>query len=93
MFGLFKKNNDKTSASTTETTQYNTAPGTEIRYAPDLIDSLKGDHQSLLTLYGEIQEAFDHRDRPRVPDVVGPRLERKAHDRDPLASDVDVVVE
>ncbi len=70
MFGLFKKNNEKTTASTTQTPQYSTAPGTEIRYAPDLIDSLKGDHQALLILYGEIQEAFDQKDYPAVSEKL-----------------------
>lgn len=71
MFGLFKKQPEsKSTTDSQETTQYNTAPGTEIRYAPDLIDSLKGDHQTLLTLYGEIQEAFDNKDYPTVSEKL-----------------------
>lgn len=67
MFGLFKKKTETSTASTpAASNQYNTAPGTEIRYAPDLIGSLKGDHQQLLALYGKVQEAFEARNYPAV---------------------------
>lgn len=34
------------------------APGTAIRYNPELIEQLKRDHQALLALFGSIQTAF-----------------------------------
>lgn len=34
------------------------APGTAIRYHPELIDRLKADHRSLLELFGQIKQAF-----------------------------------
>lgn len=71
MFGLFKKDDKNGSEITSEAaTEYHTAPGTEIRYAPDLIDSLKNDHQELLGLYGKIQAAFDNKDYPSVAEKL-----------------------
>jgi hemerythrin-like domain-containing protein len=71
MFGLFKKKNNNTVTITTApATQYNTAPGTEIRYAPELVDSLKGDHQQLLSLYGEIQDAFGRQEYQAVSEQL-----------------------
>lgn len=70
MFGIFKNKNTDAPSNETATTEYNAAPGTEIRYAPDLIDNLKGDHQALLGLYGEIQEAFDSKDYPTVSEKL-----------------------
>ena len=59
MFGLFKKKSANTTGKqTTEQQEYRTAPGTEIRYAPDLIDNLQADHKALLELYGSIDNAF-----------------------------------
>lgn len=67
MFGFFKKKGEsKQEAPATATPQNNTAPGTEIRYHPELIDQLKSDHQALLGLYGEIHAAFDASDYAKV---------------------------
>jgi hypothetical protein len=57
MFGFFKKKSS-TSEVAAPTEEVHTAPGTQIRYSPDLIASLQNDHQTLLSLYGEINEAF-----------------------------------
>ena len=38
-------------------------------------------------------EPFDHGNRPRVPDVIGPRLERESEHRNAFVGDVDVAVE
>lgn len=70
MFGIFKKKTGNTENITEATPQYNTAPGTEIRYAPDLIESLKSDHQDLLGLYGEILAAFDQQDYTAVSEKL-----------------------
>lgn len=71
MFGLFRKKAANTDKAAVETTSsFNTAPGTEIHYAPDLVDSLKEDHQTLLALYGEIQAAFDEKDYPGVSEQL-----------------------
>ena len=62
MFGFFKKKstNNETAAPAPQE-EVHTAPGTQIRYSPDLIDSLQSDHQTLLSLYGEINTAFDEK--------------------------------
>jgi regulator of sigma D len=39
--------------------QFASAPGTEIRYSPTLIDDLKRDHRQLLTTYMAIKTSFD----------------------------------
>lgn len=39
-----------------------TAPGTGIRYHPELVEELHQDHQNLLNLFGEIQKAHQARD-------------------------------
>ena len=62
MFGFFKKkskNNETAQQPVQE--EINTAPGTQIRFSPELIDSLQNDHQSLLALYGEINTAFEEK--------------------------------
>ena len=62
MFGFFKKkSNNNKAAATAPREEVHTAPGTQIRYSPDLINSLQGDHQTLLSLYGEINTAFDEK--------------------------------
>lgn len=67
MFGLFRKKPDtKATNAAPEQQAFRTAPGTEIRYSPDLIDSLQSDHKTLLELYGDIQKAFEEQ---RYPDV------------------------
>lgn len=59
MFGFFKKKStDNEAVATAPEPVHNTAPGTQIRYSPDLIASLQNDHQTLLNLYGEINTAF-----------------------------------
>ncbi|MCW8918543.1 MAG: hemerythrin domain-containing protein [Gammaproteobacteria bacterium] len=59
MFGFFKKKADRHAATPTKTEENaHTAPGTQIHYSPDLIASLQSDHQNLLALYGEINNAF-----------------------------------
>ncbi len=67
MFGLFKKKKANVS-DTTDSTHYkgSAAPGTEIRYSPELIDSLQHDHKTILALYGDIAKAFKEK---RYPDV------------------------
>jgi hypothetical protein len=61
MFDLFKKKESTNPqvATTSDTARYNTAPGTQIHYSPDLIDSLISDHRAMLEIYGEIKSAFD----------------------------------
>lgn len=62
------------------TPQYNTAPGTEIRYHPELISELTADHKALLALYGEIKEAFDQADYPTVAEKLNTfRSDLQAH--------------
>jgi hemerythrin-like domain-containing protein len=58
MFGFFKKKSAASEAATQEQEPVHTAPGTQIRYSADLIESLQNDHQTLLNLYGEINTAF-----------------------------------
>jgi len=72
MFDFFKKKGEaKTeTAATPAQPQYNTAPGTEIRYHPELIAQLQSDHQTLIGLYGEIQAAFDAGDYAGVSEKL-----------------------
>lgn len=41
------------------------APGTKIRYNPELVDNLYDDHKALLKLFEEIVENVQHRDKER----------------------------
>ena len=62
MFGFFKKkSNNSEAAQQAPQEVVNTAPGTQIRYSAELIDSLQNDHQTLLALYGEINTAFEEK--------------------------------
>lgn len=58
MFRFFKKQRPQ-SAKIDESPQYGTAPGTEIRYHPELIKQLKADHQAVFNLYQEIKTALE----------------------------------
>lgn len=71
MFNLFKKK-DKEQKSSVEEPQvvHKAAPGTEIRYNPNLINKLKTDHQALLGIYGEIKAAFDASNYPLVTEKL-----------------------
>ena len=42
------------------------APGTKIRYNPDLIETLKRNHQACWELYGQIKAAAKSDDRPLI---------------------------
>lgn len=50
--------------------QYEAAPGTNIRFDPELIANLKDDHRSLLGLYGEIKEDFEAQNFKSVADKL-----------------------
>lgn len=59
MFGLFgKKSQGSSDTPSAKQEEFHTAPGTQIHYSPDLIDSLQHDHKNLLNLYGQIDTAF-----------------------------------
>lgn len=67
MFGLFRNKDTKTEEPQSPPTesqpaQVITAPGTEIRFSPTLIDELKHDHQQLLGIYTTIKAHFDQGD-------------------------------
>jgi len=57
MFDFLKKKTDAEPSQSGQS-QFAPAPGTEIRYSPDLIPQLKNDHAELLALYGKIQESY-----------------------------------
>ncbi|HEY0634483.1 MAG TPA: hemerythrin domain-containing protein [Gammaproteobacteria bacterium] len=64
MFGFFKKSAAQPQEQQSPTTEPQpekviTAPGTEIRYSPTLIDELKSDHQKLLGAYMAIKASFE----------------------------------
>lgn len=42
------------------TSHYASAPGSEIRYSPTLVDELKNDHKNLVNLYLAIKTDFDN---------------------------------
>ena len=62
MFDFFK-GKDKSDQSSGESTP---STGTGIGYDPSLISKLKGDHQELLKLYGNVNAAFTSGDFPSV---------------------------
>jgi len=74
MFNFFKKKSpaegENNSRTETRHADYHTAPGTEIRYSPTLIDELKNDHQQLLGLYMSIKAAFDKGDYASVSEQL-----------------------
>lgn len=61
LFG-FGRNRKNTPASA----QQAAAPGTTIQYDPGLIKKLKGDHQTLLRLYGEVATALENNEFDKV---------------------------
>jgi len=64
---MFFRNKNKNPADNTKNEQeFDSAPGTGIRFDPELINKLKDDHQSLLKLYGDIKAHFDARDYEAV---------------------------
>jgi len=69
MFRFFKKQRPQ-SAKIDESPQYGTAPGTEIRYHPELIKQLKADHQTLFGLHADLERAFEQ----NALDVVREKL-------------------
>lgn len=73
MFGLFKKKGtqEQQPVSPTPETSHTTAPGTEIRYSPELVGQLQTDHQSLLELYGKIDNAFKEKRYNEVSSMLG----------------------
>lgn len=61
MFDFLKKNNkpQKNVDTSNDSNQgHVSAPGTEIRFNPNLIEKLTSDHQKLLGIFGEINAAF-----------------------------------
>lgn len=61
MFNFFKKKKKRTKPENLKVTQQTptTAPGTQIRYAENLIDELIADHKDLLSLFGQVNTAFN----------------------------------
>lgn len=75
MFDLFKKktpvnSEENNPATTPQSTEYRTAPGTEIRFSPTLIDDLKHDHKQLFNLYMAIKASFDKGDYAAVSQLL-----------------------
>ena len=73
MFGLFKKKNTDVANQAQASTQqkdFTTAPGTEIRYSPTLINELQSDHQQLLGVYMAIKASFEAGDYPTVSEKL-----------------------
>lgn len=64
MFGFLKTKTKKEKEKNIEEEkkEFACAPGTQIRYAPELIDKLQDDHQLLLQIFGQINTAFSASD-------------------------------
>lgn len=63
MFNFFNKKTSTPAASEERAaSQYASAPGSEIRYSPTLVDELKNDHKDLLALYMAIKSSFERGD-------------------------------
>lgn len=70
MFELFRKKEKKQEQPAAEEVQYPAAPGTEIRYSPDLIGELTGEHRQLLELYGDIRAVFEQEKFEAVSELL-----------------------
>ncbi|WP_415036427.1 hemerythrin domain-containing protein [Azonexus sp.] len=68
MFGFFRKKESAVAPAPVleQAPQYRAAPGTEIRFQPELVPQLKADHQNLIGLYLEIKAAFEGGDYVEV---------------------------
>jgi hypothetical protein len=66
LFSFFSKKSSSPETKEQPAQQYASAPGSEIRYSPTLVDELKGDHKSLLALYMAIKADFDRGDYKAV---------------------------
>ncbi len=56
MFNFFKRKKNRPDH---EQPERRTAPGTQIRYSPELIGKLKDDHKALFVIFGQIKKASD----------------------------------
>ena len=72
MFDFFRRKDqpDAETNDSTPQTESHTAPGTQIRFDPELIDKLKGDHQAVIALYSNIQNAFNEKDYAAVSQML-----------------------
>lgn len=71
MFGFFKRHKKTATPPPPSPQDYRPAPGTTIRYSPELINNLKSDHQRLLALYTEIKSHFEHGRYKKVVEKLG----------------------
>lgn len=62
MFSFFRKKKEPKPEAQYNAPEYGKAPGTEIRYHPELINKLVTDHKALLGLYAQIKNAFEEED-------------------------------
>ncbi len=67
MFGFFRRKKfTEPEAPVIPPPQYQAAPGTEIRFQPELVPQLKADHQNLISIYLGIKTAFEGGDYEEV---------------------------
>lgn len=67
MFGFFRRKKfTEPEAPVIPPPQYQAAPGTEIRFQPELVPQLKTDHQNLIGIYLDIKTAFEGGDYEEV---------------------------
>ncbi len=67
MFNIFNKDKPSKEEPSKEeqaqgSTQEQSAPGTNIKYDPDLIDAFTNDHRNLLELFTAADEAYNQQD-------------------------------
>lgn len=70
MFDFLNKKTSEDEKVIEKQPEQHAAPGTNIFHDPDLVDKLKGDHQTLLDVFGEIKVAFDSEDYPLVTEKL-----------------------
>lgn len=73
MFGFFRRKRNKKDRLQTDKSQGSsagTAPGTEIHYSPELIAEFLNDHQQLLKLFGELNEAYVAQKYQQLPGML-----------------------
>jgi len=67
---IFGRKNQNDKGSSDQEQEYNTAPGTGIRFDPELVDRLKDDHRALFGLYRDMKSAFESQDYRTVTDML-----------------------
>lgn len=67
---IFGRKNPNDKGDTDQEQEYNTAPGTGIRFDPGLVEQLKDDHRALFGLYRDMKLSFEAKDYEAVTVIL-----------------------